>query len=77
MKARIFADFNNCDKKGRVRLNTNGSISDLKRKNIVLQVGRRILLDDEDGLRSEGVLEYSVEEQIWVAVVDWEKLKSQ
>ena len=36
MAIRIYADFNNCEENGKVRLNTNGSLNDL------LQVKKQI-----------------------------------
>ncbi|MFT3933289.1 MAG: hypothetical protein QM726_06710 [Chitinophagaceae bacterium] len=45
---KIFADFNNADFKGRVRLNTNGSLNDIKAQNIILVPGMIVQLDDND-----------------------------
>jgi hypothetical protein len=68
---KIFADFNNADKKGRIRLDTNGSIADIKKLKVEMQPGMEIWLTDNDSLKAKGVIEYSAEEQIWVAVIDW------
>jgi hypothetical protein len=73
MAPKIFADFNNADEKGRVRLNTNGSINDLK--SIILRRGLPILLDDTDGLTCEAILEFSDEENMWVAVINWNDIQ--
>ena len=72
---KLFADFNNADKKGRVRVNTAGAENNLKRMNIKLKSGLEVLLDDDDGLATSGIVEFSDEENIWVARIDWEKLK--
>jgi hypothetical protein len=72
---KVFADFNNADSKGRVRLNTRGALYDLQNANIILEEGFEVLLDDEDSLSMKGIIEYSEEERIWVARVDWNMLK--
>jgi hypothetical protein len=76
MKAllKIFADFNNSDRDGRVRLNTVGALNDIKRLNIQFEKGLEILLDDHEGLATHGTVEFSNEENIWVAKIDREKL---
>jgi hypothetical protein len=66
----IFADFNNNDKYGRIRLNTNGALRDIKSRNIELIDGKRVLLDDSDELRIIGVLRFSNDEGIWVAEIN-------
>ena len=73
MAPKIFADFNNADEKGRVRLNTNGSINDLK--NIILRRGLPILLDDNDDLTCEAILDFSEEEDMWVAIINWNNIQ--
>ena len=71
----VFADFNNADKKGRVRLNTFGSTEDIKIKSIEFKEGLQVVLDDNDGLTTIGHIKYSDEENIWVAEIDWDDLK--
>jgi hypothetical protein len=68
--ARIFADFHNADPKGRLRLNCVGTVQDLAAQNVQLQPGLRLCLYSED-LETEGVVERSAEEGVWVAVIDW------
>jgi len=75
MLNRIFVDFNNADEQGRVRLNTSGTLEDLRNKKIELNDGIEILLDDSDGLVTTGTIQFSKEENIWVALIDWDKLK--
>lgn len=71
---KIFADFNNTDRKHRIRLNTIGTLNNLSTKGIVLKQGLKIMLDDDDGLITLGTIQFSQEENIWVAEVDWEDL---
>jgi hypothetical protein len=67
----IIADFNNTDKENRVRLNTNGSLNDIKTKSIKMKDGLELLLDDGDEFKIKGVVEFSKSENIWVARCDW------
>ncbi|MEM7370918.1 MAG: hypothetical protein AAF587_20050 [Bacteroidota bacterium] len=72
MLDRIFADFNNCDPLGRVRLNSDGTLADLKEKKITLKRGQKFLLNDDDGLSTIGEIVFSANEKIWVAKIDWD-----
>jgi hypothetical protein len=67
---RVFADFNNADVEGRLRLNCIGTIEDLARQNIELQDGQLLILYSED-LEVDGVVKYSDNENIWVAAIEW------
>lgn len=67
----LFADFNNPDREGRLRLNCDGTIKDIERIGLMLHEGMLISLDDTDGLSTEGIVELSLEENIWVAKIDW------
>ncbi|QKQ76995.1 hypothetical protein [Nostoc sp. TCL240-02] len=71
---RIFADFHNADNQGRLRLNCIGTVEDLARQNIELQDGKLLTLYSED-LEVEGVIQYSTEEYLWVAAIDWNAIK--
>ncbi|MCL1473589.1 hypothetical protein [Argonema antarcticum] len=71
---KIFADFHNADKKGRLRLNCVGTIEDLSCQNIKLQNGQLLTLYSEE-LEADGVVQYSEEESLWVAVIDWQLLR--
>lgn len=71
---RIFADFHNADEQGRLRLNCVGTIEDLSSKNIKLQDGQLLALYDEE-LEVDGVVQYSEEENLWVAAIDWKQIK--
>ena len=72
---KLFADFNNADQLGRVRLNTNGTFEDIKNLNIELKEGMQIFLDDDDCLTTIGQVKYSDEENIWVAEINWNDIK--
>ena len=75
----VYADLHNADAQGRVRLNSVGTIRDLARQQVQLRKGLVLALysddaDDRgrpDDLHVPGVVEYSSEEQCWVAVIDW------
>ncbi|MEG5067523.1 hypothetical protein QUB33_28505 [Microcoleus sp. B3-A4] len=71
---RIFADFHNADEQGRLRLNCVGTIEDLSRQNIKLEDGQLLVLYDEE-LEVDGVVQYSEEESLWVAVIDWKQIR--
>jgi hypothetical protein len=72
---KIYADFNNTDTLHRVRLITIGTLNDLEKKGITLESGLEILLDDDEGLVTSGVVQFSEEENIWVAKINWDNLK--
>lgn len=69
-QAKVFADFHNADERGRVRLNCAGTLQDLSGQNVRLVPGLAVTLYSED-VEAEGVVEYSTEENLWVAAVDW------
>ena len=71
---RIFADFHNADEQGRLRLNCVGTIEDLSSKNIKLQDGQLLTLYSEE-LEVDGVVQYSDDESLWVAAIDWKQIK--
>lgn len=71
---RVFADFHNADVQGRLRLNCIGTVEDLAHQNIELQAGQLLTLYSED-LEVEGVVQYSAEENLWVAAIDWNAIK--
>ena len=67
---RVFVDFNNSDRQGRIRLNTVGALQDLNRLGIILREGTKMILCSLE-LQTEGTATYSTEEGLWVARVDW------
>jgi hypothetical protein len=73
-KPKVFVDFHNADTRGRLRLNCIGTIEDLAQQRIVLRDGVCLTLYSEE-LEVEGVVEYSTDENLWVAVIDWHAIK--
>jgi hypothetical protein len=79
----IYADFQNADAQGRLRLICTGSLNDLAHQQVQLREGMDLLLycDDADDqgrearLVVEGSATYSQDEQCWVAVIDWQKIR--
>lgn len=71
---RIFADFHNADEQSRLRLSCVGTIEDLSRQNIKLQNGQLLTIYSEE-LEVDGVVQYSEEESLWVAVIDWQQIR--
>ncbi|WP_414624931.1 hypothetical protein [Calothrix sp. CCY 0018] len=71
---RVFADFHNADTEGRLRLNCTGTIEDLARQKIRLSDGLQLIFYSED-LEADGVVQYSTEENVWVAVIDWDEIR--
>ncbi len=69
----IYADFNNADEQGRVRLNTDGTLAELKRRSMSLSAGLRLMISDGE-IETEGVVEFSDDEQIWVLRIDWKAI---
>jgi len=72
MSVVVFADFNNADSYGRLRLNSKGSLDDIRENNLNLDPGMTISVSDGDMI-TEGIVEYSSEEDIWVARIDWDQ----
>lgn len=77
---RVYADFHNADAQGRLRLNSTGSVEDLARQSVHLHAGLVLDLYSDDGgtadaLTVRGRLEYSQEEQVWVAAIDWSAIR--
>ena len=71
----IEVDFNNCDREGRVRLNTVGAIQSLNKSRIVLRNGLEVELISGDTVPIKGIVEYSDSERIWVARFDLDDLR--
>jgi hypothetical protein len=71
----VYVDLQNADTHGRLRLNCIGTILDLSRQKISLREGLELTLYDED-LEVEGEVLFSPEEHIWVAVIDWEAIRT-
>ncbi len=71
---RVFADFHNADAEGRLRLNCIGTIEDLANQSIELQDGQLLTLYSED-LEVDGVVQFSSSEKLWVAAIDWDRIR--
>ena len=71
----IYADFQNADTDGLIRLNCAGSISDLERNQIRLCDGLALTLSDGE-IRAEGIVRKPGAEGVWRAEVDWKKIQS-
>jgi hypothetical protein len=72
--SRVFVDFHNADEQGRLRLNCIGTIEDLARQQAELEKGQQLTLYSED-LEVDGVLQFSEDEKVWVATIDWNQIK--
>ena len=75
-RPRVFADFHNADAQGRLRLNCIGTVEDLARQQITLRESQSLTLYSED-VEVEGQVEYSTEENMWVALIDWAAVRRQ
>jgi len=73
-KPRLFADFHNADAQGRLRLNCIGTVEDLARQQITLLDGQLLMFYSED-LEVDVQVEYSTEENVWAAVIDWNAIR--
>lgn len=71
---RVYADFHNADALGRLRLNCAGTARDLAQQHIELHDGLRLTVYSED-LEADGRAQYSPEEKLWVAVIDWNAIR--
>ena len=71
---RVYADFHSADAKGRLRLNCVGTVQDLAQQRIVLEEDLYLTLYSED-LETEGRVQFSIDENIWVAVIDWDAIR--
>ncbi len=79
MDTSLYADFQNVDPEGRIRLNTTGILEDLARHGLTLTQGRPVQLytddgDSDRGLAIDGIVELDSVEGSWVAHVDWSRL---
>jgi hypothetical protein len=80
---KIYADFNNADAAGRIRLNCAGTEEDLSCQKIQLRDGIALTLwsddlDDNghfDELLVDGIASYSEGERCWVATIDWSAIR--
>ena len=59
---------------GRIRLNCVRTIEDLHRQHVQLHNGQSLTLYSED-LEVDGLIQYSEDDRIWVAVIDWDAIR--
>lgn len=71
---RIYVDFHNADVQSRLRLNCVGTMEDLACQQIALRDGLLLTLYSE-ALEVEGLVQYSTEENLWVAAIDWSAIR--
>jgi hypothetical protein len=68
---RIYADFNNREEDGRVRLNTMGSREDIEKHKDLMREGLRVILYTPKEFDVEAVLCF---DEIWCAIPDYDTL---
>ena len=71
---KVFADFHNADAHGRLRLSCIGTVEDLTQQQIVLRDGLPRTFYSEE-LEVDGVVQYSTDENVWIAVIDWPAIR--
>jgi hypothetical protein len=71
----VYADLQNADIKGRLRLNCVGTMQDLARQGILLRDGLKLTVYNEESKVDAKVM-YSEEEHLWVAVIDWKAIRA-
>jgi hypothetical protein len=82
-RPKVYADFQNLDGANRLRLTGAGTRQDLKRYGIALHEGcvLTFYMDDADeegrpdDLLAEGTVRFNLQEQCWVAEIDWAALR--
>lgn len=74
MAIHIYADFNNCEENGKVRLNTNGSLSDLFQVKNKIHPDMLVWLYDEE-FEVETKLEYDRQWQLWLGEPNWSTIR--
>ena len=73
-RPKVFVDFQNAAPQGRLRLNSLGTVEDLTRQGIDLRDDQWLTLYSED-VEADGQVRYSGEENLWVAVIDWQAIR--
>ena len=71
----IYADFQNSDQEGFVRLNTAGTVADLARLGVTLVDGLSVVISDGELFSGATVRDPGVE-GVWRAQIDWEAITS-
>ena len=70
MTIRIYADFNNATEDEKVRLNTVGSLADIRKVRASLVEGMKVLLYDEE-LEVQARLTHAPDGENWLGIPDW------
>jgi hypothetical protein len=70
----VYADFNNVDEQGRLRLNVQGALRDIEHQALALHDGMAIDVSDGE-LSASGIVRFSAHERIWVVELDWSKVE--
>jgi hypothetical protein len=82
-RPRVYADFQNLDDENRRRLTGAGTRRDLECQGIELRQGMALTLYSDDAndegqpdeLVTDGVVQYNVAEQCWVAAIAWQAIR--
>jgi hypothetical protein len=74
MAIRIYADFNNCEEDGKVRLNSRGSLDDLSQVKNKIRSSMLVWIYDEE-LEVETELQYSQKWKIWLGEPNWSTIR--
>lgn len=80
---KVYADFQNADSLGRLRLNCIGTLEDLARQQVQLREGLVLTVYSDDvnpyrevdELTVEGVVAFSEAENCWVADIEWTAIR--
>ncbi len=65
----LYADFNNMDSSGRIRLNSAGTTEDIQQLSLRLTEGMSLVISDTE-MKAKGIVGFSSEEDIWVFTID-------
>lgn len=68
-RRRVYADFNNADAQGRIRLSCVGSVRDICYQGLVLSDGFPLVIHDEE-LTAEALARFNAEEHVWTAEIE-------
>jgi hypothetical protein len=74
-RPQVFADCPHADAHGRLRLHGVGTVADLAQQQLVLQEDLSLPLYSEE-LAVDGVVQYSTDENLGVAVIDWRAIRT-
>ena len=73
-KPKIYGDFQNVDDFRRIRL-LESSHEEADRQGVVFKDGMEIEVTDTHSLSADGIVRFSDLENIWVAEIDWKKIR--